>query len=310
MDFALDDEQSLLVTTVRRWSERTLRGWAADADRRGAAPDPLWDAAAELGLLVDAVPAEAGGLDEGSYSHLARALRGIELGRGCAALAALCESNVEPALAAARWGSESARGALFGALSGGGTAVFAHDFHERLTIEEKAGGRVAVSGRIGPLPGLARASHLLVAGGDGMLLLVPVSGAVACDPPPSGWRAAAWGTLTFDGEVPAEQVLARGGDGAAATAEVLSWYRAGLAARAVGVAAAAIEHAVAYGEERIQFGRPIGRFQSLAHMRDENQTAIAAARATWPVACSPARPSMRCRSSAAMASSTTSRSRS
>ena len=62
MEFALDDEQSLLVTTIRRWSERALRGWAADADRRGAAPDALWGAASELGLLIDAVPSSAGGL--------------------------------------------------------------------------------------------------------------------------------------------------------------------------------------------------------------------------------------------------------
>ncbi|HYU16269.1 MAG TPA: acyl-CoA dehydrogenase family protein, partial [Candidatus Acidoferrum sp.] len=48
------------------------------------------------------------------------------------------------------------------------------------------------------------------------------------------------------------------------------------------------EHAAAYGEDRIQFGRPIGRFESLARMRDENQTAIAAARllvlqAAWEI---------------------------
>jgi acyl-CoA dehydrogenase len=289
MDFALDDEQSLLVTTIRRWSERTLRGWAAEADRRGAPPEALWSAAGELGLLVDAVPADAGGLDENAYSHLARALRGVELGRGCAALAALVETNVEPALAVARWGSPAARDALFGALTSGASAVFASDFHERLTVD--AGTRIAVRGRLGPLPGLALASHVLLAaraGDEPVLLLIPGTGAVACDPPPSGWRAARWGTLAVDAAVAPELVLARGDQAAAATSQVLSWYRVGLAARAVGVAASAIEHAAAYGEERIQFGQPIGRFQSLAHMRDENQTAIAAARlfalqAAWEV---------------------------
>ena len=34
MDFAFDEEQSLLVATFRRWSERALRGWAAEADRQ------------------------------------------------------------------------------------------------------------------------------------------------------------------------------------------------------------------------------------------------------------------------------------
>ncbi len=302
MEFALDDEQSLLVTTIRRWSERALRGWSADSDRRGAPPDALWSAAAELGLMLDAVPAADGGLldpDDGdghaAYSHLSRALRGVELGRGCAALAALCESNVEPALAVGRWGSPAARKALFGALSGSPSAlaVTAHDFYERLAVEDR-GGALAVRGRIGPLPGLALASHVLCAaraGGEPVLALVPVAlGRVAASSPaPSGWRAAGWGTLELDGAtVAAELVLARGAAARTATDEVLSWYRVSLAARAVGMAGAAIEHAEAYGRDRIQFGQPIGRFQSLARMRDENQTAIAAARllvlqAAWEI---------------------------
>ncbi|HKE16368.1 MAG TPA: acyl-CoA dehydrogenase family protein [Kofleriaceae bacterium] len=314
MEFALDDEQSLLVTTIRRWSERALRGWAADADRRGAAPDALWGAASELGLLLDAVPSSAGGLlDDGevaAYSHLARALRGLELGRGCAALAALVESNVEPALAVLRWGSPAARESLFGAIgavaSPGGApriAITAHDFYERLAIEPN-GSALTVRGRMGPLPGMALASHVLVAArigdaartaepaaGEPVLALVPVAaGRVApCEPAPSGWRAAAWGALELDGAAIApELVLARGDEARRAVDEVLSWYRVGLAARAVGAATAAIEHAGAYGQDRIQFGRPIGRFESLARMRDENQTAIAAARllvlgAAWEI---------------------------
>jgi alkylation response protein AidB-like acyl-CoA dehydrogenase len=271
VDFSLDDEQALLVTTLRRWSERQLRAWAADADRSGQAPAALFTSAGELGLLVDAVPEAAGGLLDGPYSHLARALRGLELGRGCAALAQLIESNVEPALAIARWGGAGAKEALFAALGAGRIAVTAHDFYQRLEVSVSPRG-LTVSGRLGPLPGLAIASHVLVLSPMADFLL-PVAGPAAVVP--SGWRAAAWGTLALERvEVPAQLVL----DGAS-QAEILSWYRTGLAARALGVAAAAIEYAAAYAEERIQFGRPIGTFQSLARMRDANQTAIAAARA-------------------------------
>jgi alkylation response protein AidB-like acyl-CoA dehydrogenase len=103
---------------------------------------------------------------------------------------------------------------------------------------------------------------------------------------PSGWRAAAWGALEVDrAPVPADLVLAHEGG---AAAEVMSWWRVNLAARAIGVATAAIDHAAAYGEERVQFGQPIGRFESIARMRDEHQTAIAAARllvleAAWQI---------------------------
>src|ERR1051326_6055153 len=109
MDFALDEDQQLIVETVRRFADRDLRAWAADADRAGAPPDRLVPVASELGFFVDAIPADAGGMLEGTYSHVTRALRGYELGRGCAALAALLECNVEPALATAKWGNAAAK---------------------------------------------------------------------------------------------------------------------------------------------------------------------------------------------------------
>ena len=55
MNFALDDEQALIVQTVRRFVDRDLRGWAADADRNGAPPDKLATTAGELGFMIDAV---------------------------------------------------------------------------------------------------------------------------------------------------------------------------------------------------------------------------------------------------------------
>src|SRR5215813_11120220 len=127
MDFAPDDDQQLIVDTVRRFADRDLRAWSADADRAGAPPDRLMQVAGELGFFVDAVPAEHDGMLEGSFSHATRALRGFELGRGCAALAALLETNVEPALAVARWGSAAAKTALFGSLAKGGLACLVHD---------------------------------------------------------------------------------------------------------------------------------------------------------------------------------------
>ena len=78
--------------------------------------------------------------------------------------------------------------------------------------------------------------------------------------------------------VPASHVLR--GDGMADT--ILAWYRTNLAARAVGVAQASMEHARRYCEERIQFGQPIGTFESLIRLRDRNETAAASARLATP----------------------------
>jgi alkylation response protein AidB-like acyl-CoA dehydrogenase len=299
MDFALEEDQALLVATVRRFAERSLRSAAADADRAAAPPPQLAATAADVGFLLDAVPAEAGGLLEGPYPHLLRALRGLELGRGCAGLAALLETNVEPALAVGRWGSDEARAALFGALTRApdqvpgtfpGLATTARDWRGAVGVAASAGGELVLTGSLGPLPAMAAAGHVLFVGrigeagsggGEPVLALIPTAsdGATVAAVAPSGWRAARWGTLALERvRLPAAMVIARGAAAAAAIEQVLAWYRSSLAARAVGVAIAAMEHARRYGEERIQFDQPIGRFESLIRMRDENETAAAAAR--------------------------------
>lgn len=287
MDFQLDDEQQLIAQTVRRFADRDLRSWAADADRAAAPPERLAAAGAELGFFLDAVPADADGLLDGAYSHTARALRGFELGRGCAALAALLETNVEPALAVGRWGSAAAKRALFGSLASGGLAAFAHDSRGALELGE-AGGELRLSGKLGPVPALAAASHVLVAAGDA-LVLVETAGLARTAIAPSGWRAAQWATaLLAAHRVPQEYVLARGAAARAAISEILAWARVSLAARAVGVATIAMEHAEAYGRERVQFGQPIGTFESLIRLRDDAETSTLAARllvlhAAWAI---------------------------
>jgi len=267
MDFGLDQDQQLIVETVRRFAERDLRTWAGDADRAGAPPERLAHAATDLGFFVDAVPADAGGMLDGPYSHLTRALRGFELGRGCAALAALLECSVEPALAVGAWGSAAAKSALFGSLAGGGHATFFHDSRGALV---QGGDRL--TGKLGPAPGLATASHVLVATGE-LLALVPTQGLRVTPLVPSGWRAARWATIALDAHRVPDDMIVRG-----SIADVLAWARTSLAARACGVAVVAMEHAQAYAADRVQFGQAIGTFESLIRLRDDALTTAAAAK--------------------------------
>ncbi len=295
MDFALDDEQEMIVQTVRRFVDRDLRGWAAEADRAGTPPDRLRAAGVELGCFIDAVPVSRAGLLDGTYAHVTRALRGFELARGCAGLAALLETNVEPALAVATWGSTAAQQALFTSLSAGGLASFAHDSRGTLDIMDAgatgnsgATGDLRVSGKLGPIPAFATASHVLVAA-PGALFLLATEGLTRQPITPSGWRAAHWATATLAGHlVPADFVLARGDQATTAIAEVLSWIRTSLAARAAGVATGAIEHAERYARDRVQFGQPIGQFESLIRLADDARTGASAARlmalhAAWAI---------------------------
>jgi alkylation response protein AidB-like acyl-CoA dehydrogenase len=121
------------------------------------------------------------------------------------------------------------------------------------------------------------------------LFLLPVQGEAVKKLSPSGWRAAAWGHAEFDRVVvPSAQVLTRGDQAGAAIAEVQSWYNVSMAARALGVARAAIAQARAYGADRIQFGQPIGTFEALRQICDDNETLIEAAwlltrKAAWQI---------------------------
>ena len=64
--------------------------------------------------------------------------------------------------------------------------------------------------------------------------------------------------------------------------EVLAEIRIATAALALGVARAAMEAAIAYSKERIQFGRPIAKFQAVqAHLAEMATDLEAARRLTW-----------------------------
>ncbi len=276
MNFAMTEEQALLTATLRRFTEKELRTWAPEADRQAQAPEQLFSKGGDLGLFVDAVPEDQGGLLDGRFEHLSRALRGLELGRGCAALASLLECNVEPALAIARWGSPALQSELFALMAEGALIATAHDSEGRLRIE--ASERVQVSGSLSAIPAGAKASHLLLLT-DELVALVPASAARIEAVETSGWRAGAWASWSFDDHsLPAEHILARGPAAREAREQILSWANISLAARALGVATAAIEYATAYAQERHQFGQAIADFESIIRLRDKNETAIRAAR--------------------------------
>jgi alkylation response protein AidB-like acyl-CoA dehydrogenase len=65
-------------------------------------------------------------------------------------------------------------------------------------------------------------------------------------------------------EVPAENLLGEEGQGFKIAMANLDVGRIGIAAQSLGIAEAALEHAIAYAKERIQFGKPIAEQQGIA----------------------------------------------
>lgn len=88
-------------------------------------------------------------------------------------------------------------------------------------------------------------------------------------------------TLDFDGVVvSAERLIGREGQGLAIALEALDSGRLGIAAVAVGLGQAALDHAVAYAREREAFGKPIIDHEGLGFLLADMAAAVESARAT------------------------------
>ncbi|HVN76744.1 MAG TPA: acyl-CoA dehydrogenase family protein [Thermoanaerobaculaceae bacterium] len=95
-----------------------------------------------------------------------------------------------------------------------------------------------------------------------------------------GIRASATREVIFDGvRVPAANRIGREGVGFLVTMRTLERARVAVGAQGVGLAAGALEAAVAYASERKQFGKPIAAFQAVGHMLADMAMRVETARA-------------------------------
>lgn len=81
-----------------------------------------------------------------------------------------------------------------------------------------------------------------------------------------------------DVRVPKENILGKVGEGFKIAMNTLDGGRIGVAAQALGIAQAALDHAVKYSKERVQFGQSISKNQAIAFMMADMATKIDAAR--------------------------------
>ncbi|PXF59923.1 MAG: acyl-CoA dehydrogenase [Deltaproteobacteria bacterium] len=95
-----------------------------------------------------------------------------------------------------------------------------------------------------------------------------------------GLNASSTRELVFNEcRIPKDRILGRKGQGFIMAMRTLDIARPGIGAIAVGLAQAALDEAVKYARQRIQFGQPIISFQALQHMLADMATKIEASRA-------------------------------
>ncbi len=264
---AIRDETRMLLESMGRLFEDKCTKQVADLAETGVFAADLWAAVAETGVALAALPESAGGADA-EWSDLYAALR--VAGRFSAPIP-LAETMLAGWVAASA-GLDTVDGPMtVGPVRAG----------DKLTLERDGNGW-RLSGTASRLPYASSAERivLIVDGPDGEMAVAldGVAGAEVA----TGKNIAneARDTLTFAGlHISADAAgMLTGGVSRAAL------YRRGALARATMMSGAlekAMDLAVTYAQERVQFGRPISKFQAvqqnLAVLAGQTAVAIAAA---------------------------------
>ncbi|HET6460072.1 MAG TPA: acyl-CoA dehydrogenase [Syntrophales bacterium] len=84
--------------------------------------------------------------------------------------------------------------------------------------------------------------------------------------------------IMVNAKTPASNILGKEGDGFRIAMTTLDGGRIGIAAQAVGIAQGALDHAIKYAKQRVQFGKPIASQQGISFMLANMATKIEAAR--------------------------------
>jgi alkylation response protein AidB-like acyl-CoA dehydrogenase len=284
---------------ARQFGEGELRPHVEAWDRDGALDPAVLDQLAELGFFGMLVPEAHGGMgfDVGTY---VAALEALAWGEPSVALTLSIHSAFAVSLLVAegteaqrsRWLPELASGERVGifALSEEGagsdaaavSATASRDGDGWVLSGEK---KWVTNGRLpGDRPGLAVV--LARTGGEGAsglsAFLVPteVEGwTVVSRERTMGMRPVEVVTVRLDGlRLPGDGLLGGEGQGFRLAMEGLDLGRLGIAAQAVGIGQAALDHALSYAAEREQFGRPIREFEAIQFKLADMATKVAAAR--------------------------------
>jgi len=280
MDFDLTEEQREVQRVFRELADREIRPAAAGLDREPRFPRELFDRVGKLGFYGMRYPEP-----EGSDADVSTYVLAVEeLARGSLAVAAACTmQSLMGTYFIQRFATGAVRQRLLGpALRGEivGTICMTEpdagsDLFAMTTRAQEVDGVWRITGRktwITSAPVAEMFTVFARTGDDELSVFLVERGAegliVGRAIEKLGVRASLTSEVAFE-NARATCMLGERGQGVAGLREVLAEIRVMTAALALGVARAAYEDAVAYSKERVQFGKPICKFQAVqAHLAD------------------------------------------
>ncbi len=298
VDFTLTDEQKNLRELAHDFAEKEIRPVAWELDKDGTFPRAILDKAFEVGLMNTHVAEEYGGP---GLSYLDGCIIEEELSWGCSGVQTSLGCNGLAATPVFLGGSEEVKKEYGASLTQDGTlASFCltepdagSDVSGMRTRATKKGDTYVLNGSKCFITNGSHADWFTVyaktdpdAGHRGIsAFLVRKDDTVIVDKKEDkmGQRASNTASITFnDTEVHARYLLGEENKGFKLAMMTLDRTRPGVASMAVGIARAAMEFAVSYSKERVQFGVPIAMHQAIQFMIADMATEIEASRLlTW-----------------------------
>jgi hypothetical protein len=292
-------EQEQIRELAREFAENEIIPHAAEWDRESALPRGVIDKLGELGFLGMLIPEEFDGLGLDVLSYLL-ALEEIARGDASVAVAMSVHNSLPTQMILAhgsaeqkeRWLKPMARGELLGAFSLSEPDSGSDAASMQAQARRADGGWVlngakawVTNGGFGDVvvamvrtdqPANRRGSRGIGA------FIVPTGTegyVVGRKEDKMGQRASETVGVAFEEMfIPDDQVLGDPDHGFIYAMQGLNGGRMGIAALAVGIAQAALDHSVAYAGERRQFGKPIKDFQGMQFKLANMATRVEAAR--------------------------------
>ncbi len=293
----LTEEEAFLVSTVRNFIDRDVRPTVRDVEHANEYPTRWIETMKQIGIFGLAVPEEYGGspVSMPCYAQVTE-----ELARGWMSLAGAMGGHTVVAKLIMSYGTDAQKAQYLPAMATGTMraamalteAAGGSDMQAITTVARQDGDDLVINGaktwitnarHSGLLAVLVKTDPDAKPRHTGISIVLAEQGpglTIARDLPKLGYKGVESCELFFDNyRIPASSILGgQAGNGFAQMMHGLETGRIQVAARALGVAAAALEDSLAYAQVRETFGEPIWKHQSIGNYLANMATKLAAAR--------------------------------
>ncbi|MDT5230092.1 MAG: hypothetical protein QOI39_592 [Mycobacterium sp.] len=298
MGMRLNDDEAMLVATVRQFVDKEVRPTVREREHANEYPEAWIEQMKRIGIYGLAVPEEYGGTPVSMPCYV---LVTQELARGWMSLAGAMGGHTVVAKLLSLFGTEEQKRQYLPPMATG-------ELRATMALTEPSGGSDLQNMSTTALPD--GEGHLVVNGSKTWISNARRSGLIALlcktdptaqprhigisvllvehgpgltvsrDLPKLGYKGVETCELSFDNfSVPRSAIL--GGEAGKGFSQMMKGLETGriqVASRALGVATAALDDALAYAQQRESFGQPIWKHQSVGNYLADMATKLTAAR--------------------------------